>query len=124
MVGDVDGLRLYPDAFVVLVLGKSYHVAKSALVPTVVHSDDELVEANSKLSLLSGVVGLAIAIPGGIALKLVGAEATLVLAVAVFSIGAALAFKLPPTQSATSCEDSASGSPRRRWACSAASSDS
>jgi hypothetical protein len=98
MVGDVDGLRLYPEAFVVLVLGKSYHVAKSALVPTVVATDDELVEANSKLSLLSGVVGLAIAIPGGIALKLGGAEATLIIAVAVFTVGAVLALRLPPTQ--------------------------
>ena len=54
MIRDIDSLLLFPEAFAVLVLSKSYHVAKSAIVPTVVRSDDELVEANSKLSFLSG----------------------------------------------------------------------
>jgi MFS family permease len=98
MIDDVDGLLLFPEAFAVLVAAKSYQVAKSALVPTVVHTDDELVEANSKLSLLSGVVGFATAIPGGIALKLGGSEAVLVLAVLVFAVAAALGFRLPATQ--------------------------
>ena len=46
MIRDIDGLLLFPEAFAV-VLAKSYHVAKSAIVPTVVSSDAELVEANS-----------------------------------------------------------------------------
>ena len=33
-----------------LVLGKTYTISKSAIVPTTVQSDQELVEANSKLA--------------------------------------------------------------------------
>jgi MFS family permease len=61
MMFHVDDLLLYPLVFAALVMQKTYAVSKSALVPLVVRSDTELVEANSKLSLMSGVVG-AIAI--------------------------------------------------------------
>jgi hypothetical protein len=57
---------LFPEAFVMLVLGKTYQVAKAAVVPTVVHTDSELVEANSKLQVLGGLAGFMAAIPGGI----------------------------------------------------------
>ena len=46
MIGDLNSNLLFPEAFAILVLAKSYHVAKSAIVPTVVRSDEELVEAN------------------------------------------------------------------------------
>jgi MFS family permease len=61
MMFHVDDLLLYPLVFAALVMQKTYAVSKSALVPLVVRNDNELVEANSKLSLMSGVVG-AIAI--------------------------------------------------------------
>jgi hypothetical protein len=61
MMFHVDDLLLYPLVFAALVMQKTYAVSKSALVPMVVRNDTELVEANSKLSLMSGVVG-AIAI--------------------------------------------------------------
>lgn len=57
MIYHVDDLLLYPLVFVALVMQKTYSVSKSALVPLVVRSDDELVEANSKLGLISGAVG-------------------------------------------------------------------
>jgi predicted MFS family arabinose efflux permease len=87
----------------VLVLAKSYHVAKSAIVPTVVHSDAELVEANSRLSFLSGVVTFAAAIPGGLAFAIgstfdSGSQAVLVLAVIVFATGALLGIRIPATK--------------------------
>jgi MFS family permease len=50
-------LLLYPLVFGTLVFQKTYAVSKSALVPTVVHSESELVEANSKLGLISAGVG-------------------------------------------------------------------
>ena len=53
----IDDLLLYPLVFGVLVFSKTYAVSKSALVPMVVRNEAELVEANSKLSLISGVVG-------------------------------------------------------------------
>ena len=46
MIRDVDTLLLFPEAFLLLVCSKSYAVSKAALVPTVVHNDDELLEAN------------------------------------------------------------------------------
>ncbi len=49
MVGHLDSLLLFPEAFAVLVLSKAYHVAKSALVPTVVHAEDELVRLAHRL---------------------------------------------------------------------------
>src|SRR4029078_4047463 len=79
MVRHLDDVFLFPLAFVFLVLGRSYGIAKSALVPTVVDSDHELVKATSRLSLLSGIVGVGVgAIAAGIA-KVGGSESTLVL---------------------------------------------
>jgi hypothetical protein len=57
---------LFPEAFVMLVLGKTYQVAKAAVVPTVVRTDAELVEANSKLQVIGGLSGFLAAIPGGV----------------------------------------------------------
>ena len=104
MIRDVDSLFLFPEAFVLLVLSKSYFVAKSALVPTTVRSDEELVEANSKLSLISGVVGFAAAIPGGILLKLGGSEWVLGLAVFVFVVAVVVGWQIPRSQVAETPE--------------------
>ena len=98
MIGDLDSMWLFPEAFTVLVLAKSYHVAKSAIVPTVVRSDDELVEANSRLSFLSGVVTFAAAIPGGLAFAVAGSQGVLVLAVGVFAAAGVFGVKVPATQ--------------------------
>lgn len=95
MIDDVDSLLLFPEAFALLVLAKSYHVAKSAMVPSTVHSDEELVEANSKLSLLSGLVGFAAAVPGGIALHFGGSEWVLGLAALVFAAGIGISWGIP-----------------------------
>ena len=53
MVGQLDSVLLFPLAFVALVLSKGHAVAKSSLVPAVVRDDSELVEANSRLSLIA-----------------------------------------------------------------------
>jgi Major Facilitator Superfamily len=98
MIRDLESLALFPEAFVVLVLAKSYHVAKSAIVPTVVRSDDELIDANSRLSFLSGVVTFAAALPGGLAFLIAGSQGVLVLAVVVFAVAAVFGIKVPATQ--------------------------
>lgn len=54
-----DDLLLYPIVFVALVMQKTYAVSRSAIVPEVVRDHDELVQANSKLSLIAGLVGAA-----------------------------------------------------------------
>ncbi|HET6954245.1 MAG TPA: MFS transporter [Acidimicrobiales bacterium] len=98
MIGDLESLVLFPEAFVVLVLAKSYHVAKSAIVPTVVRSDDELVEANSRLSFLSGVMGFVAALPGLAMMALTGSQGVLVLATGVFALAGILGLKVPATR--------------------------
>lgn len=98
MIDDVDSLLLFPEAFALLVFSKSYQVAKSALVPSTVRSDEELVEANSKLSLISGVMGFVAAVPGALALYFGGSEWVLGLAVVVFSLGVVVALRIPKTQ--------------------------
>jgi MFS family permease len=94
MARHIDGLLLFPEAFGALVLGKGYGVAKAALVPALVDEPTELVQANSKLMLLSGLLGFAAAVPG-IALFHLGANWVLVFGAFVFAVGAVLAVRLP-----------------------------
>lgn len=90
----VDRLLLFPAAFVFLVLSKTHAVTKSALVPTVVDHDDELVQANSRLSLIGAAVGLVAAIPGVPVLKLAGAEWVLRMAAVAFVATAVAAVRI------------------------------
>jgi hypothetical protein len=105
MIRDINSLFLFPEAFVVLVMAKSYHVAKSALVPTAVRSEGELVMANSRLSLLSGVMSLVAALPGGLAMLLGGSQAVLVLASLVFALAAGFGLRIPATRVAKDPEN-------------------
>lgn len=86
----IDGLLLFPAAFVLLVLSKTHAVAKSSLVPTVVESKEGLVQANSRLAILSSVVGFAAAVPGVILLRFAGSDWVMRLAAVTF-VAAALA---------------------------------
>jgi hypothetical protein len=94
MIGRVDSLILFPLAFAALVLSKTYSISKSALVPTVVDNDSELVDANSKLGLLSGIVGFSAAIPAAL-IQLVSPGAALVLSVMFFVAAVLSALQLP-----------------------------
>ena len=63
-----DDLLLFPLVFGVMVMQKTYAVSKSALVPLVVRNERELVEANSKLGLISGLAAaVAVGPLGGLA---------------------------------------------------------
>lgn len=86
MVSVVDRLFLFPVAFVSLVLSKAHGVAKNSLVPAVVPNASRLVEANSKLSMITGLSGLVAGIPGVIVYRLGGAEWSLRLAAIVFAL--------------------------------------
>jgi hypothetical protein len=98
MARNLESLALFPLAFGVLVLGKAYGIARSALVPTVVDTDADLVQANSKLSLLSALSGVAAAIPGALVLTTVGAPWVLYLAAVVSAGQAVMATQLAPVQ--------------------------
>ncbi len=96
MVRHLDSLLLFPEAFGALVAAKTYHVAKSAVVPGLVREERDLVEANSKLMLLSGLGG-ALAAGPGVLLSLASSRWVLVLASAVFVLMTFPARRLPLT---------------------------
>ena len=107
MIRDVDNLLFYPEAFLVLVLQKSYAVARAALVPSTVRNDSELVEANSKLSLISGLMGFVGVAPAALLFKLFGPEGALALATVSFFVTAFVALRLPSEPVTTGPVDAA-----------------
>lgn len=98
MIRFADDIVLFPLVFIALVLQKTYAVSKSALVPAVVRSELELVEANSKLGVIAGVAGaIAVAPAAGLQL-LVGTRATLAYGAIVFGVALWLSLGLPREQ--------------------------
>jgi hypothetical protein len=91
----VDSLLLFPLAFGAMVLQKTYAISKSALVPSVVRTDEELVEANSKLGLISGLVGFAAVLPAAALQKGIGATPTLLYSATIFGFAFVAATRLP-----------------------------
>ena len=96
MAQDVDGLELFPLVFASLILQKTYAVSKSALVPSTVRSETELVEANSKLGLVAGLTGVVAVVPAGLLLTLVGSSAALVYGALLFAAAFVSALRLAP----------------------------
>ena len=94
MIAHIDSVLLFPEALISLVLSKAYLVSKSALVPSVVNDESELVEANAKLGVISGVVGFAAAVPAVI-LQQFGSSWTVGFSSLVFAAAAVLALALP-----------------------------
>ena len=92
------GLLVYPLSFGVLVLQKTYGVAKSALLPAVVADDAALVRANSRLNIVSTVAGAVGALPAYGVHAMLGSEWSLVLAAAVFLVAGFLALKIPAVE--------------------------
>jgi MFS family permease len=98
LAADLRTVLLYPEAFGVLVLGKGYAVAKSALVPAMVGDNADLVEANSRLARISTIAGL---VGGGVAaaiLTLANASAVLRVASLVYFSGAVFALRIGPNE--------------------------
>ncbi len=97
VVRHMNTLLFYPEAFGMLVMQKIYSISKSAVIPSTVHSDEELVQANSQLTTLSSIAVVIAAIPGGILYAIGGGKATVALGAVVFAVGTILALQLPPT---------------------------
>ncbi|HNI35785.1 MAG TPA: hypothetical protein PLV93_10320 [Microthrixaceae bacterium] len=107
-----DSIALFPEAFAMLVLAKTYQIAKAAVVPTTVAGDLELVEANSKLQLLSGLAAMVAGAVGGVALQ-IGPEWVLGLTTVVFATASVAAFRLHPSLRGDAEERLAVDEPRR-----------
>ena len=95
MIQFADDIALFPLVFAALVLQKTYLVSKSALVPAVVRSETELVEANSKLGLIAGVAGVVAVAPAAALQIGVGTSATLAYGAVVFAIALVASLQLP-----------------------------
>ena len=95
LIRNVDTNWFFPIAFIWLVLGKTYSVAKAATVPTTVEDEDELVEKNSRLAILSAVAGAAGVIPAAVLYRFFGSTPTLWWAAIVYIGGVVVALKLP-----------------------------
>lgn len=95
MIQHIETLLLFPLAFGMLVLQKAYAVAKTAMVPRLVASDDELVEANSKLALLSAISGTAGIAVGSLFGFLGGPQWATGLAAVVYVIAGIQSFAVP-----------------------------
>jgi len=96
MIGMLDSLVLFPLAFAQLVLQKTYMVSRAALVPSVVRSEADLVEANSRLGVISGVVGFCAVLPA--ALAYVITPKLTVVVMAGWFVAAAIAARQLPTE--------------------------
>lgn len=90
-------LLLFPEAFGMLVLAKTYAVAKASVVPTTVTAQRDLVEANSKLQVLGGISAFVAGIPGGLLLLVAGPSAVAALAGLVFAAATVTASRMPRT---------------------------
>jgi MFS-type transporter involved in bile tolerance (Atg22 family) len=95
MANRVQSWMLYPLAFGVLVLSKGQSVAKSALVPAVVPDKEELVRANSRLSIIAIAVGAVVAPFAAAILRVAGAPWVLRSAVILFVLGTLAGFNIP-----------------------------
>ena len=97
MIDNIDSLWLFPLAFTILVLQKTYSVAKSAVVPALVRSEHDLVGANSRLALISAVSGMVGATVSGV-LSLIGGPAfAAAVAMVGFVVTTVVATKIPRT---------------------------
>tara|TARA_B100000073_G_scaffold219400_1_gene182552 strand:- start:383 stop:1900 length:1518 start_codon:yes stop_codon:yes gene_type:complete len=105
MVTNLDSLFLFPLAFAILILQKSYAIAKAAVVPTTVSSNQELVEKNSRLSLLSGIAGFVGAAPAALLQWIGGPEWSVLLAAIAFFSAAVASLRLPKVKIAAEPED-------------------
>lgn len=94
MIFHLDDLLLFPLSFGVMVLQRTYGVSRSALIPHVVNNKTELVEANSKLGLISGAVGAIAAAPLG-GLAAISPKLSLSVGVLIFGAAVVSASSLP-----------------------------
>ncbi len=90
------GFALYPAAFGVLVLSRTYGVARSAAVPRLLPRGLGLSQAGARGSVYGTVAGAMAAALGSLAFAF-GPQWPLRLASVVFVVGAVVALNLPPT---------------------------
>lgn len=88
-------LLLYPEAFIIVVLAKTFVVGRNALVPALVYDRDHLVIVNSRLARVGAVSGLGAGVVGLGILQIGGAPWVLRAAALTYALGALSALRIP-----------------------------
>ena len=98
----IDGLLVYPLAFLLLVLSRFHGIARSSVLPVVVRDTDELIDANARLA-RAGVIAAAAIVPVGVVVDFVsGVWLVLIAAAGMYLVSAVSATQLPPVRVAAS----------------------
>ena len=95
MISNMDSLLLFPLAFAMLILQKSYGVAKASMVPLILPKEEQFVGGNARLAVVGSVCGLMGAGPALLANLLGGSSWTVGLAMVVYIITALFSLSLP-----------------------------
>lgn len=103
MVSSIKSLALFPLAFGALVLSKTYSISKSSMVSSVVTGDARLVEANSKLAKVAGIVGFVVGVPAFL-LQMISTSVTLYGGAVMFLLAAFQAWHLPKSKQKKSAD--------------------
>ena len=101
LISHIKTLFLFPEALAMLVLKSGASIATRAIVPKLVDSDRQLVEANSKLALLSAMGNIGGVAIGGLSNFIIGPGFVASLAMLAFAATAVMSFRLPRIAIAT-----------------------
>jgi hypothetical protein len=91
----VGSLAIYPAAFAILVLSKSYGIARAAIVPSLAPPGRSLVAVNARLAKIAIAAGAIASIPGVILLQVFNGGAVMTFAAIVFALGTLVSLALP-----------------------------
>ena len=96
MISNMDSLLLFPLSFAMLILQKSYGVAKASMVPLILRNEEQFVGGNARLALVGSVCGFIGAAPALLANWLGGPSWAVGMAMVVYILCALSCLSLPP----------------------------
>ena len=96
MISNMDSLLLFPLSFAMLILQKSYGVAKASMVPIILRNEEQFVGGNARLALVGSVCGFIGAGPALLANWLGGPSWAVGMAMLVYILCALSCLSLPP----------------------------
>ena len=96
MISNMDSLLLFPLSFAMLILQKSYGVAKASMVPLILRNEEQFVGGNARLALVGSVCGFIGAGPALLTNWLGGPSWAVGMAMLVYILCALSCLSLPP----------------------------
>lgn len=94
----LDTLLLFPLVFGILVFSRAALVVRGAVLPHLVPEGATLVDANSSLSRVSAIAGMAAGVPGLLLIKWPGVHFELLVAAAIYYMGTIPSLRLPSSK--------------------------